>query len=320
MTATDIWTPLGSYRVTGTGYDPTGHIEQGGARVRTADDPLLAELLQTAVTCNHAHLHREDSGKGGDWTLVGEPTEGALVVLAMKGRAPMPDPANALGEIPFSSERKRMSVLARAGEGCAVFAKGAPEAVLAAADAIAGAEGPEPLTEAHRHAVMEAYRDMASRGLRVIALADRGCPDEHLSEDRLTLLGLVGMIDPPRPEVRRAVADAHMAGIRVIMVTGDGPVTAPAIARQIGIAAAETVTGPELQAMTGDGVNDAPALKQADVGISMGQRGTEVAKDASDIVLLDDNFATILRAIREGRRQTDNVRKFVRYLLVYSCA
>ncbi len=290
---------------------------------------------------------------------MGEPTEGALVVLAMKGRAPMPDPANALGEIPFSSERKRMSVLARAGEGCAVFTKGAPEAVLAAADAIAGAEGPEPLTEAHRHAVMEAYRDMASRGLRVIALADRGCPDEHLSEDRLTLLGLVGMIDPPRPEVRRAVADAHMAGIRVIMVTGDGPVTAQAIARQIGIAAAETVTGPELQAMddddlalnlqgdtvfariqpgekmrivrqlqsahqvvamTGDGVNDAPALKQADVGISMGQRGTEVAKDASDLVLLDDNFATILRAIREGRRQTDNVRKFVRYLLVSSCA
>ena len=350
MTATDIWTPDAAYQVTGTGYDPRGVILRDGARADIDGTPGLALLLETAITCTHARLNREGAG----WSMVGEPTEGALVTLAYKGWVPAPDPVNLLEELPFNSDRKRMSVLARSGDHCAVFTKGAPEVVLEASGKIWQGEGPTGMTEAHRAAVRDAYQDMAERGLRVIALATRAADADRIEETDLVFLGLVGMIDPPRAEVKAAVAGAQAAGIRVLMITGDGPVTARAIAAQVGIGAAHVLTGDDLAtmddaalgqvlageavfarvqpgdkmrivrllqdagqivAMTGDGVNDAPALKQADIGVAMGQRGTTVAKDASDLVLLDDNFATIVRAIREGRRQTDNVRKFVRYLL-----
>ncbi|MDJ0631318.1 MAG: cation-transporting P-type ATPase [Rhodobacter sp.] len=350
MTVTEIWMPDAVYQVTGTGYDPQGHISRDGARVRAADDPGLGLLLESAVTCNHARLHRGREG----WEMVGDPTEGALVTLAYKGWVAAPDPADTLQELPFSSARKRMSVLARTGDHCSVFTKGAPEVVLAASASVVSADGVAPMTEADRDAVRDAYRDMAGRGLRVIALAVRPVERQEIVEDELVFLGLAGMIDPPRPEVRAAVAGAQAAGIRVIMITGDGPVTAAAIAEQVGIGAESVLSGEDLDgmddaaltaalqgpvvfarvhpgdkmrivralqatrqivAMTGDGVNDAPALKQADIGVAMGVRGTEVAKDASDLVLLDDNFATIVKAIREGRRQFDNVRKFVRYLL-----
>ncbi|MFD0978983.1 cation-translocating P-type ATPase [Tropicimonas aquimaris] len=352
MTATRVWTPAGSYEVTGTGYDPAGRIESQDGPVRGNDDPLLGALLETAITCNHAHVDHTGDG----WEMTGDPTEGALVTLAMKGWIAPPAPATIRGEIPFDSERKRMSVIAEGPHGGVLHVKGAPEQVLEVCTSLVAAEGLQPLGLASRRLIRNAYETMAAEGLRVIALARAGTEPGavHAEERELTFLGLVGLIDPPRPEVRDAIAGARRAGIRVIMITGDSPLTATAIARELDLPASHAITGAELErmsdealdtalqgevifartapankmriirtlqarnqvvAMTGDGVNDAPALEQADIGISMGQRGTDVAKGASDLVLLDDNFATIVRAIREGRRQFDNVKKFVRYLL-----
>lgn len=342
MTATQVWTPSATYTVTGSGYDPAGHLERDGLRVRAADDPTLAALLQTGLTCTHARLTHHANA----WTITGTPTEGALVVLAYKGWCPLPKVRDALAEIPFSSERKRMSLVARTADGPKLFMKGAPEAVLAACDGL--------VTSKHKSA-LDAYHGMAARGLRVIALASRPAQDAtDIAEKRLTFLGLVGIIDPPRAEVKAALDGAKAAGIRVIMITGDSPVTAKAIAGQLGMDPGTLIEGAVLEgmsdkalqdlvagdvlfartkpehkmrivealqangnivAMTGDGVNDAPALKRADIGVAMGIRGTDVSKSAADLVLLDDNFATIVGAIAEGRRQFDNVRKFVRYLL-----
>ncbi|WP_290557010.1 HAD-IC family P-type ATPase [Aestuariivita sp.] len=350
MTATQIWTPALSYRATGTGYDPAGHIETGGQRVRAKDDPALAALLRTGLNCTHARLRRE----GDAWFMTGEPTEGALVTLAYKGWCDLPDQNALIAEAPFSSDRKRMSVLFRDGAGGQIYTKGAPEQVLALSTWLQVGDRIEALTDMWRAEISQAYEDMAARGLRVIGFAQRAVPDHALVEEELVFLGLVGLIDPPRAEVKGAIAAARSAGIRIAMITGDSPITARAIAAQLDMPVYQTVTGPQLEAlddaglrqvlagdavfartkpahkmrlvaalqaegqivaMTGDGVNDAPALKQADIGISMGIRGTDVARDASDLVLLDDNFATILRAIGEGRRQFANVQKFVRYLL-----
>ena len=352
MTAAQVWTLARTYRVTGTGYDPTGHIEAEGHQVRAADDPALAAILDAALTCTHATLAR----RGEDWVMTGAPTEGALVTLAYKGWAPLPDPNARISEIPFSSERKRMQVLVRSDGELVTYAKGAPERILDICDHIQAGDGAAPLDEAALEGVRAAYTGMAEQGLRVIALASRTEPSATAlpSEAGLTFLGLVGLIDPPRPEVPAAIRGARGAGIKVIMITGDSPVTAQAIAGALDLPVTHAVTGADVEgmsdedlsallrqdvlfaraapahkmrivgllqaegqivAMTGDGVNDAPALKKADIGVSMGIRGTDVAKDASDLVLLDDNFATIVSAIREGRRQFDNVRKFVRYLL-----
>ncbi|WP_315901086.1 HAD-IC family P-type ATPase [Leisingera daeponensis] len=259
-----------------------------------------------------------------------------------------------LAEIPFSSERKRMSVLAQGGSGAKVYSKGAPEQVLSICTQVMTQDGPRSLGGEDAAAITEAYEAMAAEGLRVIGLAVGAAQGGEIREEDMTFLGLAGLIDPPRPEVRAAIGAARSAGIRVIMITGDSPLTAEAIVGQLGLPAGKTLTGDALEALedaeldqllqqdvlfartrpshkmrivsalqgqhqivaiTGDGVNDAPALKQADIGVSMGVRGTDVAKDASDLVLLDDNFATIVRAIGEGRRQFGNVRKFVRYLL-----
>lgn len=350
MTATQIWTMDRAYSVTGTGYDPAGHIEAMGERLRTEDDDVLGALLEAALYCNHARLGRD----GNAWTMIGEPTEGALVTLAYKGWCDLPDHRNLSGELPFSSDRKRMSVLYQTPEATMILTKGAPEQILDICSDVRTQSGRHPLTDADRQTITEAYQSMARNGLRVIALAHRSAPDHRIVEDNLTFLGLVGLIDPPRAEVRAAIGLARGAGIRVVMITGDSPLTASAIAEEIGLKTASHVTGAELDdldeatlrekltgdflfartkpeqkmrivsalqsqnqivAMTGDGVNDAPALKQADIGVSMGIRGTDVARDASDLVLLDDNFATILSAIAEGRRQFANVQKFVRYLL-----
>ncbi len=347
MTATKIWTPERQYTVTGTGYDPAGHIELDGKRVRSSDDPLLAAILETGLICTHAHLIHDSNG----WQMTGEPTEAALVTLAYKGWSAKADKNDVLAEIPFSSDRKKMSVLYNSGSGRKVLTKGAPEQVLEISSC--GANG-QSLTDTDRGAIHAAYEQMASQGLRVIALAQRDAPDHQIIEGGMTFLGLVGLIDPPRAEVKAAVAAARNAGIRIIMITGDSPITARAIAENLAMPVDQTITGPDLEtmsdddlrnalesdtlfartkpahkmrivgalqaqnqivAMTGDGVNDAPALKQADIGVSMGIRGTDVARDASDLVLLDDNFATIVGAIGEGRRQFANVRKFVRYLL-----
>ncbi|MCI2400574.1 HAD-IC family P-type ATPase [Aliiroseovarius subalbicans] len=356
MTATDVWTLDHDYKVTGGGYDPAGHISVDGQRVRASDDADLGDLLETALVCNNASLSQGEEG----WRMVGSPTEGALVTLAYKGWCPLPEPGAALAELPFSSERKRMSVLARAGkEGhgeWVLHVKGAPERIVERCVSVRQAGQTAPLDDATRARIMAAYEQIASQGQRVIALARRVQPDmaPPVDEVDLEFLGFVGLMDPPRKEVKAAIKGAHMAGIRVIMITGDGAATARSVGQMIGLQVDRVLTGAEVEelsdaeltealrgdvlfartapahkmrivnalqslgqivAMTGDGVNDAPALKQADIGVAMGTRGTDVARDASDLVLLDDNFSTIVRAIREGRRQFDNVRKFVRYLL-----
>ncbi|UWR21829.1 HAD-IC family P-type ATPase [Sulfitobacter sp. S190] len=350
MTATRIWTLARAYDVTGTGYDPAGQIETEGARVRAADDPVLAALLRVCLSCTHARLIENENG----WQTVGAPTEGALLTLGHKGWDAAPEPKEPIAEIPFNSARKRMSVLQRFGEQLEVLTKGAPEQVLEICTQVMTPDGPRPLCEDETMAIEKAYTRLAREGLRVMAFAMGAARSAHIEERDLTFLGLVGMIDPPRGEVRDAIGMARSAGIRVIMITGDSPVTAEAIARQLSLDITTRITGPDLAmmdekilagalktdplfartkpdqkmrivsalqaqgqivAMTGDGVNDAPALRKADIGISMGVRGTDVARDASDLVLLDDNFATIVRAISEGRRQFANVQKFVRYLL-----
>lgn len=352
MTAERLWLADRTFTVTGTGYDPAGHIAENGTRLRAADDSDLADLLNTALLCNNARLYRE----GGQWHMVGEPTEGALVTLAYKGWALLPPEGAVLAEMPFSSERKRMSVLTKGPEGYVLHVKGAPEVILERCTTMRRDGQSLHLDPADRARLHAAYEELAGQGLRVIALA-RAAQDHPalpVEEHALELLGFVGLIDPPRPEVKDAIAGCRSAGIKVVMITGDSPLTARAIAGQLDLAVGRVITGAELDAMTedelqaaiaqdplfarttpshklrivsalqargeiaamtGDGVNDAPALKQADIGVAMGTRGTDVAKDAADLVLLDDNFATILRAIREGRRQFENVKKFVRYLL-----
>ncbi|WP_299647895.1 cation-transporting P-type ATPase [uncultured Tateyamaria sp.] len=350
MTATHVWTVDRSYDVTGEGYDPTGHIETDGVPVRAVHDAVLADILKASLTCTHASLQNED----GHWHMIGAPTEGALVTLAFKGWAPPVAQGSLISETPFTSERKRMSVLARDGNDVRLFVKGAPEVVQARCTHIMTQSGPRQLAPADAALITQAYQSMAQDGLRVLSLALRDAGQHDTEEARLTFLGLVGMIDPPRAEIRPALRLARAAGIRVIMITGDGAITAAAIANQIGLGKPDLIEGRDIDAMdaetlaarlrgdvlfartrpehklrivkalqangqivamTGDGVNDAPALKQANIGVAMGVRGTEVSKSAADLILLDDDFSTIVNAIGEGRRQFDNVRKFVRYLL-----
>jgi len=366
MTATDIWLPAGPVVVTGTGYDPAGHFEAPAhptrgrrgrpSRVdyRTRTD-LLA-LLETGLRCNHAALSRDKHG----WHAVGDPTEIALVVAAYKAWLDPTGGGEAVGEISFTSERKRMSVIVRRDEGSLVaHVKGAPEVVLGLCTKILDGDRERPITDDDTAKATQVFEDLARRGLRTLALARRELPadtpmDEQHVERELTFLGIVGIIDPPRPEVKPAIELAREAGIRTIMITGDAAETALAVARRTGLHAEEAVAGADLEgmtdddldrilgrpvlfartapehklrivralqrtgsvvAMTGDGVNDAPALEQADIGVAMGRRGTDVAKAAADMILTDDNYATIVAAVEEGRRLYDNIQKFIRYLL-----
>lgn len=350
MTVTKIWTRDQTFDVSGTGYDPIGSITVDGAPIATSEHPVLSDLLHVALDCSHAQVDCID----GAWTLTGAPTEGALVTLALKGGLTADGRANPIAEIPFSSARKRMSILVPSDQGADILTKGAPEQIMEVCTRFMTADGPIPRSDAHRHDIQAAYEHFAQQGLRVIALARRPAPNMDLEETDLIFLGLVGLIDPPRSEVRDAIVKARAAGIRVVMITGDSPITAGAIAAQLSLHISEHLTGADLDAlddaqlaqrlkgdvlfartkpaqkmrivsalqaqgqivaMTGDGVNDAPALKQADIGVAMGIRGTDVARDASDLVLLDDNFSTIVGAIAEGRRQFANLQKFVRYLL-----
>ncbi len=341
--------------VTGVGYDPAGHFEQHGEVVDYRDHGPLLAMLETGQRCNHAVVTHSNSG----WHESGEPTEAALVVAAYKAWLETDDKAEDVTEFSFSSDRKRMTVVTESVDGQVAHVKGAPEVILERCTAIGVGESQQLLTKEIRQQITAACDSMADQGLRTLAIARRSLPaDTPLRADdveqQLSLLGIVGIIDPPRPEVSQAVQRAYSAGIKLVMITGDAARTALAIANRIGIPASRAVEGSELSTMdddalrlalkdeavfarttpehklrivkllqseghvvgmTGDGVNDAPALKKADIGIAMGLRGTDVAKGAADIVLTDDNFSSIINAVEEGRRQYDNIQKFVRYML-----
>ena len=353
MTVRRIVTPVAAYEVTGLGYDPEGDVATSRGPGGGGD---LAAILAVADLCNDAHLVQD----GDRWALVGEPTEGALKVVAMKGRRQRGASATRVGVVPFDSAYKFMATLNEAPDGSrAILVKGAPDRLLERSTSQRGADGAVALDIPFWEAAID---DLGGQGLRVLAAARRVAPaglDALTADDlvELEFLGLWGILDPPRPEAIEAIADCHTAGIRVKMITGDHAGTALAISREMGLAVGEDVavlTGAELEAMsqeqlkavvqdvdvyartspehkirivralqahdevvamTGDGVNDAPALTRANVGIAMGIKGTEATKEAAEIVLADDNFATIRSAIREGRRIYDNLRKSVVFLL-----
>ena len=362
MTVRHIVTPLADYDVTGLGYAPEGEIVPADADPDAGGRGDLAAILAIATLCNDAHIVRADDGS---WSLVGEPTEGALKAVAIKGGVGSTG-GRRVAVIPFDSANKLMATLnegARSGGEAgevsrAILVKGAPDRLLERSLTQRGANGSEPLDLARWD---EAVAKLSGQGLRVLAAARkpvRPTTDEFALDDLVDLefIGLWGIVDPPRPEAVEAIADCHAAGIRVKMITGDHAGTALAIAHEMGLAGAdaEVLTGAELEAlsqeqlrevvqgvdvyartspehkirivralqshgevvaMTGDGVNDAPALTRADVGIAMGIKGTEATKEAAEFVLADDNFATIRSAIAEGRRIYDNLRKSIVFLL-----
>lgn len=356
MTARTVVTARHRFDVTGTGYRPEGGIELDGAPVAPDDYPDLAAVLTTMAVCNDARLHKVD----GQWRVVGEPTEGALRTLTQKAGL---DDARwpRLGVVPFESVNKLMITLNGTPRGERyLYVKGAPDRLLDRAASQAGPTSTEPLDRALWAARID---ELSDQGLRVLAAArrpagDTGTPDLADVEVGLEFLGIVGIVDPPRPEAISAITTCHTAGIQVTMITGDHAGTARAIAREMGIVTTgeepRVVTGAELEAMsqtrlrqvaddvdvyartspehklrivsalqaqgkvvamTGDGVNDAPALTRADIGVAMGIKGTEATKEAAGIVLADDNFATIARAVEEGRRIYDNIRKSVLFML-----
>jgi Ca2+-transporting ATPase len=348
------------FTVSGEGFSPRGEFSRVTApevELDLAREPDLRQVLTIGASCNNARL--SPSGDGADrWAVVGDPTEGALAVAALKGRVERAD-GTRLREIPFSSERKAMSVVVREGTATVMRTKGGPGVVLAkcATELLRG--DVLPLTDDRRAEILKAAATMAGNELRVLALAFRegaSATDGEPEEKDLTFAGLAGMIDPPRAEAKEAVRTCRTAGIRPVMITGDHPATALAIARELGIASTETevLTGAELAAlsdeafasrvvaisvyarvsaadklrvvmawkkrgevvaMTGDGVNDAPALRAADIGIAMGVSGTDAAKEAAAMVLMDDNFGSIVSAVEEGRGIFDNIQKAVFYLL-----
>ncbi len=344
--------------VEGAGYAPEGRFLAGGEAIDVAAYPVLEELSLAGALCNDAHLSQRD----GDWRTDGDPMEGALLSFAIKAGHDTEAARTRfarLDDIPFDARHRYMATLHRRDDRPPVlYVKGAPERILEMCEGAAAPEGETALDAAFWHGQV---RELAAEGQRVIALARRILPEgtEAVSqadaERGLTLLGLVALIDPPRPEAVSAIAECRAAGIAVKMITGDHAETAKAIARQLGLAEdARTVTGADLDAldetrfaaeareasvfartspehklrlvealqaggsviaMTGDGVNDAPALKRADVGVAMGQKGTEAAKEASEMVLADDNFASIVAAVREGRTVYDNLTKVIAWTL-----
>ncbi|MEM8837637.1 MAG: cation-transporting P-type ATPase [Pseudomonadota bacterium] len=354
MTVSALWCGGTRVDVTGVGYDPIGVFEVEGAEVDPRTLPSLREALNCGFVCSHAHLEEQN----GAWQAIGEPTELALVVAALKAFPSQEMARNLVGEFPFSSERKMMSVIVTVPEGFKVCAKGAPEAILPLCTRMMMGSGAVAMTSSQRSEIQSTYEAFADNGNRVLALAIKTVSGADVPQDEaeadLIFLGLAAIIDPPRTEVPKAVASARRAGIDIVMITGDAPRTAAAIGNSIGLEDVKPIMGEALDAMssaeltdllkqgrlfarttpehklriveclqdqdaivamTGDGVNDAPALRKADIGIAMGIRGTDVSKDVADLVLLDDNFATIVAAIEEGRRQYTNIKKFVRYLL-----
>ena len=366
MTVLAVVTASGRVNFEGTGYAPEGEVRrEDGEKIEGSLQFEFIRALAAADRANNAVL-RERNGR---WTVLGDPTEGALIVAARKAGLEG-DALNArlarIAEIPFSSERKLMSTVhtdSEQKERLLAFTKGAPDILLARCTQELVGEEIKPLTAERRKEILKKNEELAGEALRTLAVAFRILPKDALKQEEwddtleqdLVFLGLIGMIDPPRKEAKDAIARAMDAGVRSMMITGDHPKTASVIARELGIPNYEkVVTGAELEkmpeeildktvqevsvyarvnpehklrivnalqrggvivAMTGDGVNDAPALKTADIGVAMGITGTDVSKEASDVVLSDDNFATIVGAVEEGRAIFSNIRKFLRYLL-----
>ncbi|WP_047151585.1 calcium-translocating P-type ATPase, SERCA-type [Aneurinibacillus tyrosinisolvens] len=373
MTVTHIWLEDATIEVSGTGYEPEGKFYQNGRPLRAQAHGSLYKMLHLGVLCNNAYLERETAEKKGlfkkaeeNWVVTGDPTEGALLVAGGKAgleRKIVGETWKRIREFPFDSTRKMMSAVVQDSYGKSLLVtKGAPDVLLSRCTHILWNGKPLLLTPTLRRQIIIANEALAKKALRVLAISYRDLrpgeqpENEHSAERNLVFAGLMGMIDPPRAEVKLAIKKCRNAGIKTVMITGDHQTTAEAIAQQLGIlpVGGLTVNGQDLYnmsdsefdsivdnvyvyarvspehklrivkalqkkghvvAMTGDGVNDAPAIKAADIGIAMGITGTDVTKEAASLVLADDNFATIEAAIEEGRTIYDNIRKFIRYLL-----
>lgn len=355
MTVRKIYTADQAFDVSGAGYTPEGRFTSpDGAIVEPVS--AVRQMLTAAILSSDTQLIQLSDG---GWDIKGDPTEGALVVAAAKAglQKESLDAAHPrIHEIPFSSETKRMTTLHKVEGSMTAYAKGAPEVILAGCTAVLGADGVTPLDEAGRTHILAQAHEMAEQALRVLGIAAKPNASPETAEQDMTFLGLAGMIDPPRPEAREAIAVCAEAGIRPVMITGDHPVTARAVARELGLLrdGGRVVTGADLEymtdeqlqrevegisvyarvspvhklrvvtawqarghiaAMTGDGVNDAPALKKADIGIAMGITGTDVTREAAAMTLTDDNFASIVAAVEEGRGVFGNIKKYLMYLL-----
>lgn len=369
MTVRQIFTLDHQLAVSGNGYEQAGEFTMHGHRAAVSASSTLRRLLDIAVMCNNSQINapgnatpsrdRTTNTSPGQWEVNGEPTEIALLVMAAKANMLRQDAEYALrDEIPFDSDRKRMTVLLSDKHGKHLsFSKGAPDMLLERCKYVLTDSGVQMITPAHKRKIIESNEQMAGQALRVLGFACKDAPNGNAdAEQDMVFVGLVGMIDPPRKEAYDAVAKCKQAKIRVVMITGDHKITAIAIAKDLGIMRQGdmVLTGAEMDAMsqeqleiaipkvavfarvnpghklkivralkkrgdivamTGDGVNDAPAIKEADIGVSMGINGTDVTKQAASIVLLDDNFATLVAAIEEGRVVYTNIRKFIRYLL-----
>ncbi len=363
MTVRSVWTTGGLAYVGGIGYEPTGTFTCDEQLVSAGDDPDIRACLEAGVLCNGAELVRKDER----WAILGDPTEGALLTAAAKAgieKAGLEAANPFVEEIPFDSERKLMSIIRRAGATgpLAAYVKGAPDILLDRCTQILENGQARPIHKEDRARIGHMIDSLSDQALRVLAMARRGFavpPEawtENLVENDLTFLGLSAMIDPPREEVKAAIATCRVSGISTVMITGDHKKTAIAIARELGFfnENSRALTGEELDrlseeqfeaevertvvyarvspehklrvvkawrkrgrvvAMTGDGVNDAPAVKEADIGVAMGITGTDVTKEVSDMIVTDDNFASIVSAVEEGRGIYDNIKKFIHYLL-----
>ena len=354
MTVRKIFVSGQLLNVSGAGYEPHGSFSHNGSTIEPSMP--LTMLLRAATLASDARLVH--SGEDGHWHIKGDPTEGALVVAAAKAelhKIELEAQFPRVSEIPFTSETKRMTTLHAAPEGVVAYSKGAPEIIIDSCTWQLTETGETLLDTASKESVFTSARQMASEALRVLALAYKPKATLEGAEREMTFLGLVGMIDPPRPEAKAAIQTCEQAGIKTVMITGDHPLTAEAVARELGLlTTGRVITGAELEAMsedeferrvegievyarvspahklrvvtalqkkghfvamTGDGVNDAPALKKADIGIAMGITGTDVTKEAAAMTLTDDNFASIVAAVEEGRGVFGNIKKYLMYLL-----
>ena len=358
MTVRKIFAAGQLFNVSGAGYSPVGEFSlNGGGPI--APTIGLQKLLIAATLASDTHLVGDAQNESGsDWTIKGDPTEGALIVAAAKAglqKESLDSEYPRVQEIPFSSETKRMTTLHQTNGNLTAYAKGAPEMILDSCDWQLTADGVKPLDDEGRKQALTMAHGMAGEALRVLAISSKPDVTLETAQSGMTFLGLAGMIDPPRPEAKSAIAICEEAGIRAVMITGDHPVTAQAVARELGLfKTGRVVTGAELEAMTeeqfqrevetidvyarvspshklrvvtalqanghivamtGDGVNDAPSLKKADIGIAMGITGTDVTKEAAAMMLTDDNFASIVAAVEEGRGVFENIKKYLMYLL-----